>query len=62
MKKSRPATAVLGFRVSSEMIKRLDSLAEQDHRTRSQMARLLIEQALRDKEQNHKSKKLVATA
>ncbi|KEI71294.1 ribbon-helix-helix domain-containing protein [Endozoicomonas elysicola] len=62
MKKSRPATAVLGFRVSLEMIKRLDSLAEQDHRTRSQMARLLIEQALRDKEQSHKSKRLVATA
>ncbi|WP_066017316.1 ribbon-helix-helix domain-containing protein [Endozoicomonas atrinae] len=50
MKKYRPATTVLGFRVSSEMIRRLDSLAEKDHRTRSQMARLLIEKALRDQE------------
>ena len=61
MKKYRPATTVLGFRVSSEMIRRLDFLAEQDHRTRSQMARLLIEKALRDQELIRKDRRLAGS-
>ncbi|WP_419536717.1 ribbon-helix-helix domain-containing protein [Endozoicomonas sp.] len=61
MKKSQSTSDVLGFRVSSDLIKRLDSLAKQDHRTRSQMARLLIEKALRDQEKVRRGKRFSTT-
>ena len=37
---------VLGFRVSDELMQRLDDLATLDRRSRSQMARILIEEAV----------------
>ncbi|WP_461535235.1 ribbon-helix-helix domain-containing protein [Spongorhabdus nitratireducens] len=46
----RPTT-VLGFRTTESLINRLDILARKDNRTRSQMARLLLEQALLQHEQ-----------
>lgn len=50
MKKELSSGSVLGFRVSADLMERLDLLARQDHRTRSQMARLLMEEAVRVKE------------
>ena len=44
--KSNDCSTVLGFRTSEILIQRLDELAQQDNRTRSQMARLLLEDAL----------------
>jgi|GEM_PF-3348045 len=52
MKKDCIGETVLGFRVPRELLQRLDQLAAADHRSRSQMARLLIEEALSRKEQN----------
>ncbi len=52
MRKDVIGETVLGFRVPREMLERLDQLAANDQRSRSQMARLLIEDALRRKEQH----------
>jgi len=51
MKKDVIGDTVLGFRVPRELLDRLDQLAAADQRSRSQMARLLIEEAMRRKEQ-----------
>lgn len=52
MKKDCIGETVLGFRVPQELLKRLDQLAANDQRSRSQMARLLIEDALSRKEKS----------
>ena len=49
--KEKTQGGVLGFRVSGKLMERLDDLATLDHRSRSQMARLLVEQAVSQKEQ-----------
>lgn len=51
MKKDVIGDTVLGFRVPRDLLDRLDQLAAADQRSRSQMARLLIEEAMRRKEQ-----------
>ena len=56
MKKTSVGSALLGFRIPPELLVRVDLLAEQDHRSRSQMARLLMEEAVRIREQALTSK------
>lgn len=51
MKKGSAQPELLGFRISEKLMTRLDKLATLEHRNRSQMARLLMEQAVERKEE-----------
>ena len=50
MKKGTTQDPVLGFRVSSDLMDRLDHLADLDRRKRSQLSRILMEGAVEEME------------
>ena len=52
MTKGNTQSELLGFRVSEKFSRRVNRLATLDHRSRSQMSRLLMERAVEDMERD----------